>query len=232
MLIRKLKSDIIKCKSCNIEKNINQFTKIKQRGEEAVMAKCTECYLEHIKKFKEYKQQHYLKNKEKYNKKSKIYRQDHKDELKEYFKNHREKNKEKIKLKQKEAYQKNKKQINKKRLELLNKNPKAKILKSLRNRIIKVLQGSSKSASTVAMLGCTIDEFKNYLEKQFYSDICWDNYGSVWHIDHIIPCASFDLTKKENQYKCFHYSNMRPLLAQENLSKGSKIIPELIQQVL
>jgi desulfoferrodoxin (superoxide reductase-like protein) len=63
------------------------------------------------------------------------------------------------------------------------------------------------------------------LEKQFKLGMNWDNYGrSGWHIDHIKPCASFDLTKKEEQLKCFHYTNLQPLWARENLIKSDKIL--------
>ena len=51
----------------------------------------------------------------------------------------------------------------------------------------------------------------------------WDNHGK-WHIDHIKPCASFDLLHKKQQRKCFYYKNLQPLWAQENLSKGAKIV--------
>ena len=51
----------------------------------------------------------------------------------------------------------------------------------------------------------------------------WDNQGE-WHIDHIIPCASFDLTNEEEQEKCFHYTNLQPLWAIDNMVKGCKII--------
>lgn len=231
MLIRRLKSDILKCKVCNIEKNITEYTRFKRKGEDEIMSKCTTCYLEHIKKFKEYKHQHYLKNKEKYNKKSKLYREQHKEDMKEYFKKHREQNKEKISAKKREHYQKNKKIINQKALEIVKKDPKKRILKSLRNRIIKVLRGTSKSDSTLKLLGCSVEDFKFHLEKQFYSDISWDNYGLRWHIDHIIPCAAYDLSIEEDQRKCFHYTNMRPLLAEENLSKNDKVIPELVRLV-
>jgi len=72
------------------------------------------------------------------------------------------------------------------------------------------------------MLGCTINELWIHLEKQFKQGMTRQNHGK-WHIDHIIPCVSFDLTKPEEQSKCFHYTNLQPLWASENLAKGSKI---------
>lgn len=51
----------------------------------------------------------------------------------------------------------------------------------------------------------------------------WENRGNFgWHVDHIKPCASFDLTKPEEQAKCFHYTNLQPLWARENIAKGDK----------
>ena len=173
---------------------------------------------------REYKHNHYVNNKEKYNKRSKEYREKNKEELKEYFKNYREKNKEIIKERKRKYYEKNKQVINKKNLEQKNKNPNLKIAHSLRNRIIKVLNGISKSSSTIDLLGCSIQEFKIYLEKQFYNNMSWENYGTYWHIDHIKPCASFNLSDQDEQKKCFHYSNLQPLTAQENFSKGKKIL--------
>lgn len=52
----------------------------------------------------------------------------------------------------------------------------------------------------------------------------WNNHGEVWEIDHIIPCSNFDLTKEEEQKKCFHYLNTQPLTFEENRSKSDKII--------
>ena len=49
----------------------------------------------------------------------------------------------------------------------------------------------------------------------------WKNHG-IWHVDHIRPCASFDLTKDEEQRECFHYKNLQPLWGPDNLAKGSK----------
>ena len=71
------------------------------------------------------------------------------------------------------------------------------------------------------LIGCSIESLKNYLEKQFKKDMTWHNHGLYgWHIDHIRPCISFDLIKKSEQKKCFHYTNLQPLWAKENLSKG------------
>lgn len=87
------------------------------------------------------------------------------------------------------------------------------------------IQGTKKSSTTKELLGCSIELFKQHLEKQFTQGMSWENYGK-WHIDHIIPCASFDLTNPEEQKKCFNWTNLQPLWAEDNLKKGKKIINE------
>jgi hypothetical protein len=57
----------------------------------------------------------------------------------------------------------------------------------------------------------------------FTEGMSWDNYGE-WHIDHILPCSSFDLADIEQQKICFNYKNLQPLWAEDNLRKGAKII--------
>ena len=85
------------------------------------------------------------------------------------------------------------------------------------------MAGTSKSAATLELLGCSVEELKKHLENQFIKGMTWNNYGlHGWHIDHIKPCASFDLTKEEEQRKCFHYTNLQPLWAKDNLSKSNK----------
>ena len=80
-----------------------------------------------------------------------------------------------------------------------------------------------KCDSTMKLLGCSIQDVRHHLEKQFAVNMSWDNHGfSGWHIDHIKPCASFDLTKEDEQRKCFHYTNLQPLWAKENLQKGKR----------
>jgi len=93
---------------------------------------------------------------------------------------------------------------------------------NLRSRVIHALQRNSKSAPTESLVGCTMEELKDYIESKFREGMTWDNYGE-WHIDHIRPCASFDLSVDTEQAKCFHFSNMQPLWAGDNIRKGSKL---------
>jgi glutaredoxin len=101
------------------------------------------------------------------------------------------------------------------------KNPEYNILNALRCRLYQKItqKGFSKSDSTIKLTGCSVKELKIHLEKQFQDGMSWDNYGE-WHIDHIKPCSSFDLTRPEEQRKCFHYSNLQPLWAMDNILKG------------
>jgi len=114
-------------------------------------------------------------------------------------------------------------QLTKKYLDKRKKDPNFKLLTILRGRIYDVLRGHNKSNSTKNMLGCTIEEFWIHLEKTFKPGMTRENHG-LWHVDHIKPCASFDLTKPEEQAKCFHYTNLQALWAHENLSKKDKIL--------
>jgi len=80
------------------------------------------------------------------------------------------------------------------------------------------------------MIGCTWAFFDKWIASQFKRGMKWENYGRVWHIDHIEPLAHFDITDQNHMKRAWHYSNLRPLKAAENLKKGAKIVtcqPEL-----
>ena len=95
---------------------------------------------------------------------------------------------------------------------------------NLRSRLSKAISSNNKSNNTMVLLGIANIEFLwKHLEKTFKKGMTRENYGK-WHIDHIIPCASFDLSKPEEQAKCFHYSNLQALWAHENLSKNDKVL--------
>lgn len=97
---------------------------------------------------------------------------------------------------------------------------KRRISSCLRSRLNKALKGNIKSAGTIELLGCSIEELKKHLQSKFTEGMSWENYGQ-WHIDHVKPLANFDLTNKDEQKQACHYTNLQPLWAEDNISKGS-----------
>jgi len=98
------------------------------------------------------------------------------------------------------------------------------LMSVLRSRIPIALRMNNghKSARTMELLGCTILELRKHLEKLWSPGMNWDNWGrNGWHIDHIRPISSFDLSDPEQQKKCFHHSNLQPLWAEENRKKSN-----------
>lgn len=95
---------------------------------------------------------------------------------------------------------------------------------NLRSRLYDAVKsaGAGKSGSTMRLTGCTLPELMAHLESQFTEGMTWENQGE-WHIDHIKPCASFDLTDPAQQRACFHFTNLQPLWAADNLSKGDRL---------
>jgi len=98
------------------------------------------------------------------------------------------------------------------------------IAQNLRRRLRSALKRNTKAGSAVRDLGCSIKHLKIHLENQFKVGMSWDNYGvHGWHIDHIKPLSSFDLSSKEQHLVACSYKNLQPLWCQENLSKGTKL---------
>lgn len=93
------------------------------------------------------------------------------------------------------------------------------------SRIYLAIKQKYNSNNIHKILGCSIKELKQHLEKQFTLGMNWKNFGFGWHIDHIKPCSKFDLTKEGEQKKCFHYTNLQPLWATENLKKNNHYTP-------
>jgi hypothetical protein len=105
--------------------------------------------------------------------------------------------------------------------------PEFRIACSLRSRIQVALKRAlaNKSNNSITLLGCSAGFYRNYLETLFQPGMSWENYGD-WHIDHILPLTSFDLTDKAQQLVAFNFKNTQPLWAFDNLSKGAKL-PDL-----
>ncbi len=169
----------------------------------------------------EYLKQYRLANKEKKRLYDLQYRASHKDKRRKYIEDHseviskwwqqyRRKHKDKINA-WNSAYTKKQ----------LATNPYFKLKHTLRRRFRKALKGNAKTASAVRDLGCSIQDFKTYIEKQFQPGMEWDNHGK-WHLDHIVPLDEFDLSDRKQLLIALNYRNYQPLWAKDNLKKGTR----------
>jgi len=102
--------------------------------------------------------------------------------------------------------------------------PSFRLEQALRSRLFDTLKGNRKSAKTMRLLGCSIENLWIYLESKFSEGMSRENYGKLWEVDHIMPCAIFDLSKPEHQRRCFHFSNLQPLWTEKNRHKSAKVL--------
>lgn len=112
--------------------------------------------------------------------------------------------------------------------------PAFRALDNQRNRFRKIMK-SVKNGGTGSYsdnIGCTTEEFHRYMEAKFKPGMTWDNYGTYWHADHIIPCAAFDHSYPHQRALCWHHSNMQPLEARENLIKSDKFDEEQLNLII
>jgi hypothetical protein len=167
-----------------------------------------EYYKENSEDLKQYSREYHHANKEAVSKRSKKYRSENREIIAKRSKEYRDNNVEKLR-EQRRRTRKN--------------NPDIALRESLRGRIRSSIKNNTKSKRTMELIGCTIDFVRKHLEDQFKEGMSWDNHAiDGWHIDHITPVASFDLSKPEEQKKCFHYTNLQPLWWWENLRKSDK----------
>jgi hypothetical protein len=206
---------MLKCLGASDESAIKKAKKRKWylKNREKIIKKALKYYLENKEKIKKRqeitKKIYYNNNREKINKRAREYYCKNKEKKLLRNKIYRTNNKEKVKA---HDIWRSKNNVNRK-LSLL-----------LRRRTLLALKDNSKSINTMSLLGIENIEFLwKHLELTFKSGMTRENHG-LWHIDHIRPCYSFDLTKPEEQAKCFHYSNLQALWAHENLSKGAKFV--------
>jgi hypothetical protein len=102
--------------------------------------------------------------------------------------------------------------------------PAFKIKDNLHRGIRALLAGEYRAKKVLFLLGCSVEEFKNYLGGLFKPGMTWDNRGlGGWEVDCKMPCVCFDLTSLDDQKKCFHYSNLQPLWRDENSKKETLI---------
>lgn len=189
------------CTRCKIEKETTNFT-IEKRSKDGLRSSCKECSKEYSLSNKERINQYSLDNKERNNIYAKQYRLNNKEKIYSYMVLY-------AKRKRKEDY-----------IYRLNKNTRALIYKSFKRGD----NDFKKNDNTENILGCSIEEFKLHLEKQFTDGMTIGNHGD-WHLDHIIPISS--AKTEEEVIKLNHYTNFQPLWAIDNIKKGNKIIVSL-----
>lgn len=110
----------------------------------------------------------------------------------------------------------------------LKNDPQFKLHCRLNTRISDALkkEGIVKAKKTVELIGAEISNFKDYLSANWEEGMNWENYGrNGWHVDHIRPCASFDLTNEKQQLVCFNWRNLRPMWESENITKSDNYDP-------
>ena len=211
------------CSKCKENKSITQFSRCVST-KDGYQFRCKKCRSEDMKIWrnenkeycKTYARNNWLKNKELKTEYNKNYHLLNKDRQNQYVKKYRQTNKgiETRKKYRKIEYNLKYKIDTEWTLKLI-----------LRNRLKNSIKNNFKKGKTLELLGCSIQEFKLYLEKQFDEYMNWNNYGKhkYWEIDHIKPCSSFNLTDYEQQKQCFHYTNLQPLTISKNRIKSNKI---------
>lgn len=162
-------------------------------------------------KLREYNKNYYLRNRQKAIEVSKQNYYDNKNRV----------------LERNKIYRKNNKLLTRATARLYNKKRKTevnyKLATNLRSRLGSAIKNNVKKASAVKDLGCSIAELKMYLESKFQEGMTWNNWSrDGWHIDHIIALSTVDLTDEEEIKKVCHYTNLRPMWAKLNISKGNK----------
>ena len=208
------------CNKCGDNKILDEFRIRKDRKKPYTI--CKVCENKSNKKYQEV-------NIEKINLSRKRYRIKNKDKLKEINKKHRDKNKEKVRLYAKIYREKNKENRNRKAREKLKSNPILKLEKTIRNSIRRSfkINNFKKPSKTECILGCSIEQYKIYIENKFDSWMSFDNHGNynknrlTWQLDHIIPISS--AKTMEDAIRLNHYTNFQPLESMKNLVKFNKI---------
>ena len=198
------------CNKCNEEKQVCEFYK-NNRNPKLYRGQCKKCMNANSLL-------HYTNNVVNISEKSKKLRKENPEINKEKCRIFREKNPENFKV----WLEKNK-EHRKAYIKKYNLNPKNKIKNSLRSRINELLNKKYNNPKTIDLIGCDYDFFIKYIENKFIKNMSWDNYGYYgWHLDHIIPLSSANT--EEEIYKLYHYTNLQPLWAEDNLKKSNKIL--------
>lgn len=171
----------------------------------------------------------YLRTKETVIERAKMYYQENREKILSYQKERNAKKSPEKKLEEaREARQLNPERFRKAnrkwQKKKLKEDPLFRLTANLRRRLRFLVH--RRTTRMVHLLGCSAAAFRSHLEVQFEPWMNWSNYGfgpGKWVVDHIIPCSRFDLSKVDEQNRCFHYTNLCPLCWRKNNRKSNKI---------
>jgi hypothetical protein len=193
------------CNKCKISKSLDLFSNRTENGKTRPRSNCKQCEVVCANASRSKKLDIYLAREKKYSDLNS-------DKRKAYMKAWHSANKEKSRSDNKKWHQEN-----------YGKNINHTIALKLRNRLNSAIKKQWKNGSAIRDLGCTVEELKIRLESNFQEGMNWGNYGRHgWHIDHILPLSKFDLSDPEQLKKACHYTNLQPLWAKDNISKGNR----------
>lgn len=195
-----------------------------ERNKERLKEKHKQYCEDNKERLAEYKKEYAEQNKEVLKQKQKEWRKLNKEKLKQDKKEYYENNKEKEKKRKEEWRLKNKEKINQRAVERRNNNPKLKIDQNISTAINKHIKNIKDNKHWEVLVGYTLEQLMQHLESLFSDGMSWDNYGSHWHIDHIKPKSWFLYESLEDAAfkECWALSNLQPLEASINCSKGNK----------
>lgn len=223
----------IKTKICSKCKNLQPITNFNKRSKnsDGLSFWCKNCNHEYYLKHYEKNKIHIKNVTSLWAKNNKIIRKRHRktfklnrpEQIKTYNKKYYINNKDKCKYANKVWKLHNPNYFNQRERERRKVDCTFKLLKILSNRYRHFLNGLNKTVHTKELIGCSCDEWKTHLLMQFRDGMSWENHGTVWHIDHIIPLSFFDLTDNTEQKLAFHWGNTQPLFINENLSKHNNV---------
>jgi hypothetical protein len=158
---------------------------------------------------------------------SKRYKAERKQEISEYNKNYKKEKKQEISEYNKQYFINNSTAIKIRRHGYTKdyhlRNPQAKLHHNMRTRMTKILRNQRSNYSSRKLLGCDTQMFQDWLEFQFQFNPGYtlDNYGSMWHMDHCVPCSKFNITLDNDIKRCFHWSNIKPMDPEKNNEKNN-----------
>ena len=211
------------CSKCGKEKELCEFHYI-NKAMGLFKHECKECRSIISK-------QYYLINTDKQKNKTKLYRLTNKDKVNNFCSIWRSRNKENYLAKRRKKRENNKNIINIKTKEHYRNSATYKLGIVLRSRLRQAFKNNQKTGSAIQDLGCSINKLKIHLQLKFHRNprgrheyMNWNNWSKDgWHIDHIIPLSSFNLSNREELLRACHYTNLQPMWAIDNLRKSDSI---------